>query len=109
MSDEGNTYLQTVALAVQLTHWGFLALFPIYEAAQTNNALKKLLNTGLAIYRPPVWFEHNEDAENAMIRKHASTFTLKAKLFGIVIATSWYPYVILILILLTVMLGLTVK
>ena len=51
LSNEGNSYLRTVVLAVRLTHWGFLALFPIYEAAQTNNVLH---NTGLAIYRPPV-------------------------------------------------------
>ena len=104
LSNEGNTYFQTVALAVRLTHWVFLALFPIYEAAQTNSALKKLLDTGLAIYRPPVQFDGNTDLQNAMIRRHESPCTLKVKLFGIVVHPS-YPYVILILILFTLMLG----
>ena len=108
LSDEGNSYLQTVALALQLTHWVFLTLFPIYEAAQTNKASKQLHKTGLAIYRPLVRFKDNEDAEKKMIRKHASTFSLKAKLFGIAVHPS-YPYVILILMLFTLMLGPSVK
>ena len=104
LSDEGNTYFQTVALAVRLTHWVFLALFPIYEVAQTNSASKKLRDTGLAIYILPVQFDHNTDLQNAMIREHVSPVSLKAKLFGITVHPS-YPYVILILILFTLVLG----
>ena len=98
--NEGNTIFQEAALTARFLQWSFLIIFPLYQAAQVNQASITLRETGLAIYRPLVRFENNTCHENKMIWKHASPIALKAKLFGFTIQPL-FPYLIIILIILT--------
>lgn len=99
-----NNFLQLGAIAARLLQWIFLTLFPIYQAAQVNDASKSLRETGLAMYRLPVMFKDNLEFQNTIIRKYASPITLKAKLFGFTIHP-WLFYLLVILILFTLMVG----
>ena len=106
--DKGNTFFQEISLFFRLIHWLFLTLFPFYQAALANTVLLKLFGTGLSMYRKPVVFNDNQPFQNEMIKMYASKIIVKAKLFGITICP-WFPYVIMILILLTLMVGSRIK
>lgn len=96
-----NKALQTTALALRLMLWVFLTLFPIFMAAKANNISDNLRDTGLIMYRSPKTFDNNELREWYM---HAAPITLRAKLFGIPMHP-WFPYVLVVLILFTLMVG----
>ena len=106
--NKGNTYWQETALLARSAQWVFLTMSTLYQAAKVNKASKTLHEIGLAMYRRPVLFEGNEEIQNRLVYKHPYQITLKAKLFGISI-NPWFPYVIFILILFTLIVGVGFK
>ena len=103
--DKGSTIFQEVALGARSLQWVTLTMFTLYYAAQVNETSKALHDTGLSMYRRPMFFNNNEDiAQKKLVCKHTSPINLEAKLFGIVIRP-WLPYVIIILMLFTLMVG----
>ena len=59
------------------------------------------------MHKQPVMFRGDKDGNNRVMNEcyiHAAAITLKAKLFGIYIHP-WFPYVIIVLILFTLMVG----
>lgn len=100
----GNTFTQEVALVVRSFQWICLTMFTIYEASRVTDALNTLSKTGLAMYRPPVLFTGNDNVQNKLVHRHTNPIILKVKLFGIPIC-SFFPYVIIILILFSIMVG----
>ena len=101
--DKDNTIFQAIALLLRLSHWLFLTLFPFFQAALVNLVILKLHATGLVMCRMPILFRNNEPF-NDMLKTYASLITIKAKLFGFTVH-SWFPYVIMILIALTLTVG----
>ena len=99
--DKGNTIIQAVALLFRLSHWLFITLF---QAALVNCESLKLRETGLVMRRMPVIFHNNDEHQNNILNTYASLITIKAKLFGFTVHT-WFPYVIMILIALTLTVG----
>ena len=102
--DKGNTIFQAIALLLRLSHWLFLTLFPLFQAALVNFVSLKLCATGLVMRRMPVIFQGNNEHQNNILNTYASLITIKAKLFGFTVHT-WFPYVIMILIALTLTVG----
>ena len=98
------THLQILLLLARAIQWAFLTLFPIFQAAQISNTIKKLRETGLSMYAPPVEFETPaSESEKQLIRKYTSGIALNVELFGFNI-NPWFPYVIVILIFFAIML-----
>ena len=97
-----NDYFQTIALAGRMIQWIFLTLFPVFQAAQVNAAVKSLCKADVCMHTKLVVFDEHQDE---WIRKHAvSPITLEATLFGLTVKPL-FPYVIVSLILFTLMLG----
>ena len=97
-----NDYFQTIALAGRMIQWIFLTLFPVFQAAQANAAVKSLCKADVCMHTKPVVFDEHQDE---WIKNHAvSPITLEATLFGLTVKPL-FPYVIVSLILFTLMLG----
>ena len=79
------TDLQIVALSLRFALWSFLALYPFHKAGGVNSASKKLCKAGL--------HSLNKGMDIP-----------KARMFGISV-NPWLPYVVVILLLLTLMVG----
>ena len=90
------TYFQGGAIALRLTLWGFLAVFPFHKAAGVNIAFKRLRDLGWDIYVPPLGGAYRSNDS-----RHVN---LKARVFGISV-NPWLPYVLVIVLLLTIMIG----
>ena len=69
------TYFQGGAIALRLTLWGLLAVFPFHKAAGVNIAFKRLRDLGWDIYVPPL-----DGAYRSNDSRHVN---LKARVFGI--------------------------
>ena len=93
------TYPQAVAVTLRLILWGFLAVFPFHKAAGVNIASKKLRDLGWDMHRPSLACHCDSNGSNNGV--HVS---LKARVFGISV-NPWLPYLVVILLLLTVMVG----
>ena len=106
--DKGNTSFQATALFLRLSHWLFLTLFPFFQAAAANTVSLHLYATGLVMRRNPVMFSGNEQSQDDMLKTYASSITIKTKIFGVTI-NPWFPYVIIILIALTLTVGSRIK
>ena len=107
LSNPENNVGQILALLLRLICWTFLALFPVHLASRTNHASIKIHGTGLIMRRKPIQFKR-DDSNSKWQYKHAVRITLKTKLFGISISP-WFPYVIIVLILFTLMAGSGLK
>ena len=90
------TYFQAGAIALRLALCGFLAVFPFHKAAGVNIAFKRLRDLGWDIYVPPLG-----GANRSNDSRHVN---LKARVFGISV-NPWLPYVLVIVLLLTIMIG----
>lgn len=97
------THLQAVAIALRLILWGFLALFPFHKAAGVNITSKRLCDLGWDMHRSPL-VSHGDSCRSS----NGLHITLKAKMFGISV-NPWLPYVVVILLLLTIMIGAKFK
>ena len=93
------TYPQAVAVALRLILWAFLAVFPFHKAAGVNITSKKLRDLGWDMHRPSLACHCNPHGLNNGV--HVS---LKARVFGISV-NPWLPYLVTILLLLTIMVG----
>ena len=81
--------------------WAFLAVFPFHKASGVNIASKKLRDLG--------WDMHIDNLLHVIVILHDESkngvhISLKAKVFGISVH-SWLPYLVIILLLLTLMVG----
>ena len=103
--DTKNPSFQATALFFRISHWLFLTLFPFFQAAAVNTVSLHLYATGLVMRRKPVIFG---GSENEMLRMYASSITIKTKLFGVTI-NPWFPYVIMVLIALTLTVGSRIR
>ena len=56
------------------------------------------------MHRMPVIFHNNEESQNKILNTYVSLITIKAKLFWFTVHT-WFLYVIMILIALTLTVG----
>lgn len=68
--------------------------------------MTKSRETGLSMYTPPIEFEkpeHQSESEKQFIRKYTSGIALNVELFGFTV-NPWFPYMIVILIFLAIML-----
>ena len=90
------TYFQGGAIALRLTLWGFLAVFPFHKAAGVNIAIRRLHDLAWDIHVPPLGGPYGSNESKCI--------TLKAKVFGISV-NPWLPYMVTIIILLTIMIG----
>ena len=93
------TYLQAAAVAIRLVLWAFLAVFPFHNAAGVNIASKKLRDLGWDMHRQSLACHCDSDGS-----KNGVHVSLKAKVFGISV-NPWLPYLVIILLLLTLMVG----
>ena len=93
------TYIQAVAVALRLILWAFLAVFPFHKAAGVNIASKKLRDLGWDMHRQSLACHCDTNGSNNGV--HVS---LKARVFGISV-NPWLPYLVIILLLLTIMVG----
>ena len=98
------TYLQAVAVALRLILWGFLAVFPFHKAAGVNIASKKLHDTGWNMHRPSLNNQIRPSLDIQSSSNNETCIILKARIFGITV-NPWLPYVVIILLLLTIMIG----
>ena len=96
------THLQTFVLLARAIQWAFLTLFPIFQAAQISNTIKKLQETALSMYTPPIETTASE-SKRQLITKYISGIALNVELCGYII-NPWFPYVIVILIFFAIML-----
>ena len=93
---EDITYFQALAIASRLILWGFVAMFPFHKAAGVNIASKRLRDVGWDMHIPALGGPYGSNS-NAHI-------SLKARVFGISV-NPWLPYVVVVLLLLTIMIG----
>ena len=93
------TYPQAVAVALRLILWAFLAVFPFHKAAGVNITSKRLRDLGWDMHRPSLACHYDPHGLNNGV--HVS---LKARVFGISV-NPWLPYLVTILLLLTIMVG----
>ena len=91
------SYCQAAAVGLRLILWGFLAVFPFHKAAGVNIASKKLHDVGWDMHRKPLAAPYTSSG-------HGMRITLKARMFGITV-NPWLPYLVVILLLLTIMIG----
>ena len=98
------TFSQAPAIALRLTLWGFLAIFPFYKAAGLNVTSKRIRATGLCMRIPaPVFVNDHQTPENGHRLNEGYIINLKAKVFGIPVRP-WLPYLVIIILLLTIIL-----
>ena len=90
------TYFQGGAIALRLTLWGFLAVFPFHKAAGVNIAFKRLRDLGWDIHLKPLGSPYRSNDSRLV--------NLKARVFGISV-NPWLPYVFVMVLLLTIMIG----
>ena len=93
------TYPQAVAVTLRLILWAFLAVFPFHKAAGVNTASKKLRDLSWDMHRPSLACHCDSDGSNNGVH-----ISLKARVFGISV-NPWLPYLVVILLLLTIILG----
>ena len=99
--DNDITYFQGGAVVLRLILWGFLAVFPFHKAAGVNIAFKRLRDLGWDIYAPLLGGPYESNNTRKQIN-------LKARVFGISV-NPWLPYVVVIVLLLTIMIGAKFK
>lgn len=99
LSSNDITYLQAVAVTLRLILWAFLAVFPFHKAAGVNIASKKLRDLGWEMHRQSLACHCDTNESNNGV--HVS---LKARVFGISV-NPWLPYLVIIILLLTIMVG----
>ena len=91
------SYLQIIAVAARLLLWGFLAVFPFHKAAGVNIIEKQLCDLG--------WRMKKESLVDDGNSHHIS---LRARVFGKSV-NPWLPYLIVVTLLFTVIVGAKIK
>ena len=92
-------YFQAVAVILRLILWAFMVVFPFHKAAGVNIASKELRDLGWVAHKQPLVYHCNSDGSNNGVH-----ISLKARVFGISV-NPWLPYLVIILLLLTIMVG----
>ena len=95
--DDDITYFQGCAIALRLTLFG---VFPFHKAAGVNFVFRRLYDFGRNKHVPPLGGPYGSNDSRRV--------TLKAKVFGISV-NPWLPYMIIIILLLTIMIGAKFK